>query len=321
MSAWVAAPVGIDDLAAFEQVIQRLPVPLRALLKRLRHLLALAGVVERGQDDARVAVFHQAEPDIGRKDASVLAARMQAGPGRRRIAAGTAFREVLDQRLENEQVVGRQQRVDAKAQRFGARPAEGRLGLAVEFHDRAIGRDLDQGVARQVVHVAQLAPEGRRAGFCALRIQGLVARLEQRSDDLLVGRFQLRALPRAQAHLRQDDVLLQPEQFGSVLAGRLVKLRDVRREIRRRSRFGRGIERFGHGMHSSKGPVSMRRVPEANHPLHTSRADVVRCIGAAFRTAGRWTSVHADDHRLETPSNTTSAKNPDSNFGDRALIS
>jgi hypothetical protein len=101
-----ATPVRVDDLAAFEEVIQRLPVPLCTLMQRLRHFLALAGVVERSRNDAFFAGDDEAEPDIRRKHRSVLATRVQAWPVPWRVAGVNARRRVIDQPLEEKQVGG-----------------------------------------------------------------------------------------------------------------------------------------------------------------------------------------------------------------------
>jgi hypothetical protein len=111
--------------------------------------------------------------------------------------------------------------------------------------------DLDQGVSRQVEQIAQLALRVGGARFGAFRIHSLIPCLQERSDKLLVGCLQLRALAGAQPHLRKDHILLQPRQFGATLTSGFVKVCNVLGDIGHRLRAGHRGRRVGHGMNPS----------------------------------------------------------------------
>ncbi len=240
-----AAPVGIDDLAALDHVVQGMAISLGALLQRLRHFLALGGVVEGGDHQAHAGLVRQAQADIRWKDAPVLAPTMQARPIVRRAGRRRRQEQPAHQRVEFGAVFVRQQDIDALSDQVEAHPAEHRLRLAVDVHDLAVGIELDRGVARKLEELAQLTLVDRRFPRRPFGVQRPLASLQQGSDQLLVGLRQLRAVAFAQAQLGDDDVLLEARDLGASLPGRVVHLGNVGREIV--DRLGWIRRRLAHG--------------------------------------------------------------------------
>jgi hypothetical protein len=113
--------------------------------------------------------------------------------------------------------------------------------------DRVAGADAHHRLVRELEQMIQLRLECSELQAGALGVVRVLLGLQERGNQLLVDAVEPGVQSGPELQLGLDDVLLQPQQLSSILAGLAMQLRDVDRHVERR--FDRWIARFAHGRH------------------------------------------------------------------------